>query len=255
MTEKRFPPSAERIRRARKDGKVVKSQLLTNALSYLALIPVLSVSVSWVRSGTLIQWLNYKVLLPGEVIKNAALTALQICVAVLVSVVVVALSVHVLQTRALFRIAPVCHGLRRLDPRSLVTKMCEATKDAPLGVMRALIVIAVAAPAVWGYVQATSLLLWVNQELAFDAVTESCKQVLWRATGVLVVLGTGAYAMAYRKDQRGLMMTLEEVRQEQRDDQGDPHMRSLRKAEAQSIALADLERRVKRAKIIVVRRL
>jgi flagellar biosynthesis protein FlhB len=255
MTEKRFPPSAERIRKARNDGKVVKSQLLTNAFTFLALIPVLSLSVVWFKRGTLIHWLNYKVLLAGDALISATVTALEISALVLISVMATALCVHFLQTRALFCSAAAFQGFRRLHPRSFATRVFDAAKEAPLGVLRALMIVTVAAPVLWSFVHSAALLVSANQEQLSAAIMDGLKEVVGRITAVLLVLGVSAYGFAYRKNQRGLMMTLEEVRQEQREDQGDPHVRSFRKAEAQAISLADLERRVKQAKVVVVRRL
>jgi flagellar biosynthesis protein FlhB len=49
-------------------------------------------------------------------------------------------------------------------------------------------------------------------------------------------------------------MNIEELRQEMREDCGDQHLKSMRKADAQALSLADLEQRVKRSKVVVVQR-
>jgi flagellar biosynthesis protein FlhB len=255
MTEKRFSPSAERIRKARRDGKTVKSQLLTLSVSLLCIIALLSLSVVWFRAGTLIHWFNYKVLLSGDAITAAAFDALKITAAVLVPVMVAAVCSHTLQTRQMFCSAAALRGFHRLNPRAFLTRASDSAKDAPLGVVRSLMIMIVAAPVLWTYAQSSALLLSANQEQLFSAVMGGLKDALVRATTVVLVLGLSAYGFAYRRDRRSLMMTLEEVRQEQREDQGDPHLRSFRRAEAEMTSLADLERRVKQAQVVVVRRL
>ena len=49
-------------------------------------------------------------------------------------------------------------------------------------------------------------------------------------------------------------MSLEELREEYKQEEGDPYVRAARRHEHQMLALGELEKRVRNAKVIVVRR-
>jgi flagellar biosynthetic protein FlhB len=49
-------------------------------------------------------------------------------------------------------------------------------------------------------------------------------------------------------------MSLEEAREEYKEDEGDPHMKSARRHEHEAMILSELARRVRSAKVIVVSR-
>jgi flagellar biosynthesis protein FlhB len=49
-------------------------------------------------------------------------------------------------------------------------------------------------------------------------------------------------------------MSFEELREEHRESEGDPHFRAARRHEHQAMALAEIEKRVRNAKVLVIRR-
>jgi flagellar biosynthetic protein FlhB len=49
-------------------------------------------------------------------------------------------------------------------------------------------------------------------------------------------------------------MSLQEVKEEYKESEGDPHLRAARKHEHQALAMADVERRVKNSKVLVIRK-
>jgi flagellar biosynthesis protein FlhB len=49
-------------------------------------------------------------------------------------------------------------------------------------------------------------------------------------------------------------MTLQEVREEHKEDEGDPHQKSQRKHEHRAMLMSEVEKRVRRAKVVIVRR-
>jgi flagellar biosynthesis protein FlhB len=51
---------------------------------------------------------------------------------------------------------------------------------------------------------------------------------------------------------RGLMMDYQQMKEEHRDTEGDPHAKAYRQAMQRAISMQNLEERVRRAKVIVV---
>jgi flagellar biosynthesis protein FlhB len=74
------------------------------------------------------------------------------------------------------------------------------------------------------------------------------------AVAITVLAGLG-YGVARWKFFRQHSMSLEEVREEYKQDEGDPHVKSARKHEHEALVMGEIERRVKKAKVIVVRKM
>jgi flagellar biosynthesis protein FlhB len=82
--------------------------------------------------------------------------------------------------------------------------------------------------------------------------------VLWGfllTTGaVLLLMGGGDYFLRRWRYQRDLSMSRDELRREQKEQDGDPLFRAVRKGMHEALLMQDLERRVRRSKVIVVER-
>jgi type III secretion protein U len=76
------------------------------------------------------------------------------------------------------------------------------------------------------------------------------------AAAVLLLLAFGVFEWLLNKRNlmRELSMSVDEVRREYREDEGDPILKYTRRAMHESLALQDLERRVRQARVIVVER-
>jgi flagellar biosynthesis protein FlhB len=120
--------------------------------------------------------------------------------------------------------------------------------------MRAGVVLGVTLPALFGFVGMAGELAGVNWGYALIAVDGMLETVLSRVCMALAVVAVGSYYLVHRRFFKDLSMNIEELRQEMREDCGDQHLKSMRKADAQALSLADLEQRVKRSKVVVVQR-
>jgi type III secretion protein U len=49
-------------------------------------------------------------------------------------------------------------------------------------------------------------------------------------------------------------MSFEEVREEYKENEGDPHLRAARRHEHQALAMAEIEKRVRSSKVLVIRK-
>jgi flagellar biosynthesis protein FlhB len=69
---------------------------------------------------------------------------------------------------------------------------------------------------------------------------------------VLMLLGAIDYLLKRRGFFRKLGMSYDEIRREQREDEGDPYVRMMRRSMHEMLAMEQLAQRVKQAKVVVV---
>ena len=88
--------------------------------------------------------------------------------------------------------------------------------------------------------------------------TVALKHAIWaemvRGGGALTVLAMAGYGMARWRFFRQQSMSLEELREEFKQEEGDPHIRAARKHEHEMLVMGEIEKRVRQAKVIIVRK-
>lgn len=75
--------------------------------------------------------------------------------------------------------------------------------------------------------------------------------ILWRATGLAVVLAGADYAWNRRKNEREMKMSKEDVKQEHKDSDGDPLIKAQRRRRAQELSRNRMLRDVMTADVVV----
>lgn len=79
-----------------------------------------------------------------------------------------------------------------------------------------------------------------------------CWKTFFALAGLLLSIALIDWIIARSKYRRSLMMDDEEMRRAMREEEGDPHLKSKRKAIHHSLVGQDLIQRVRRAKVVVV---
>lgn len=87
---------------------------------------------------------------------------------------------------------------------------------------------------------------------AFIALLTLLKPVVLKTAVVLLVLGVADWALAKKRHIKDLMMSHEEVKQEHKNSEGDPHQKSKMKSMRKQLANGGAARGVKKASAIVV---
>jgi flagellar biosynthesis protein FlhB len=129
MSDKPFPPSAKRLARARRDGKVVKSQLVIIAAGWVALLLIIPRMFSWVRNGTLIQWLNYKVFLPQVAFSQSLRECLVSLIVIVAAIAAGGIFAGLAQTRCLFRPSQLTQGFQHYTPGAYLKRVRQSFVD------------------------------------------------------------------------------------------------------------------------------
>jgi flagellar biosynthesis protein FlhB len=170
---------------------------------------------------------------------------------------VVALSsfaVGMAQTRCLFIPAQLFRGIEQYRPGAFLGRVKESSIDAFLGMLRCCLVLVLVAPLVFQVMQIVPSAFQGSEDAASDALYTVTRSVFLRSGYGLLVIAVIAYVLARWRFFKQLRMSLQELRDEYRDDEGDPHTKAARKHEHRNILFSEVEKRVKSSKVVIVRR-
>lgn len=254
MSEKEFPPSIKRLQKARREGKVAKSRMVSLAVTWWALTCVLFTAFAWVRDGTLIQWMNYKAWTPQVALVEASWLGCKV-VCLLVGVVGFSgVAACLVQSRGLFLPSQLLQGAEQYRPGAFIGRVKESFIDAGLGLVRCGVVLALVAPVVVAVMYITPTAFPSGQNEVHGSFHGLIRSVLFRGGYALLVIAVADYSLARWRFFRQMKMSLQEVRDEFKEDEGDPHTKAARKHEHRMLLFSEIEKRVKRSKVVVVRK-
>lgn len=254
MSEKQFPPSVKRLLKARSEGKVVKSPMVSVAASWWVLVVVIIPSVAWVRDGSLVQWSRYTVWTPEVAISEALRLAARSIALLVGAVALSGVVCGVAQTKGLFLPSQLVRGFEQYRPGSFVNRIKQGAIDASVGIIRCCVVLFLLMP-VFAILLGMAPTAWEHLSGgAIPAFSELLWELCIRGGLALTVIAGVAYALARWRFNRQHRMTLQEVREEHKDDEGDPHAKAHRKQEHRAMLFSEVEKRVRRAKVVIVRK-
>jgi type III secretion protein U len=256
VSEKTEPPSAKRLREARREGRIPRSRLLSSSGVTLGALLGLT-SVVPLGFGQLKAW-TVQLLLRQDA-PGAWRAAVEWLVrwagppllgAWLASLAVSAAMVGGLDLNA----EHVLPKFERIDPVAGLKKLFSVRPFIELA--KALLVAGVLTWMVWEAVVdvGPDLLraVWLPGSTGLELGLEQLSALSLRLVGVLGVLGLGDYALARRRHIKDLMMTREEVKREYKESEGDPHHKGQRRAAHRQLAAGGTARGVTKASVVVV---
>ena len=88
-------------------------------------------------------------------------------------------------------------------------------------------------------------------EEVFTTMGEYVMVLITRAIPVAIVVAAGDYAYQWWKLSEKMRMTTQELKDEYKESEGDPHMKAARKARARQIAMAQTLQNVKKADLVL----
>lgn len=258
MSEKTHPPSPRRLSEARKKGQLPRSKLFTSAAVTLGGL-VTTVAFAPDSALRLTVWTTSLLRQPAPAALDATLidavallaraaapTLLGAFFAAVASTLIVAgwqVNVAVL-TPDFSRLDFVAGAKRLFSPQQLFE------------VGKGLLVATVLAFILFGaVVDAAPLALRASAHdgaSALPGLLELWQPTVLKAAVVLLLLGVADQALAHRKHRKDLMMTHEEVKQEHKSSEGDPHHKAKRKSLHKQLASGGPARGVSKATAVVV---
>ncbi len=254
MSEKEFPPSVKRLQKARREGKTVKSRMVSLAAEWWALLLVLFPAFAWVRNGTLVQWMEYRVWAPEVAIVEASWLSCKVIGLLVGMVGVSSFAVGMAQSKGLFLPAQLLRGLEQYKPGAFISRIKQSCIDVALGSIRVCLVLLMVGPIVIAAAHITPSAFQGSESEAYQGFCRLIRGVFVQGGCALSVIAFVAYALARWRFYKQLKMSLQEVKDEHKEDEGDPHTKAARKHEHRALLFSEIEKRVKRSKVVVVRR-
>jgi type III secretion protein U len=257
MSEKTQQPTAKKLKDAQKKGQIPRSKLFTSASVTLG---GLTATMVFADDTTRRMLAFTRSLLSAQ--DTSPVAALEQSVRVLAlgvapslaGALVGAIAATVAQTGLLFQADAIAPKLERLNFVEGVKKLFSVRQL--VDVLKGLLIAVIVALLFWSAVETNAPLAFTAMQhdglTAWTALITVLRPVVLKAAVVLVVLGVADWALARRRHIKDLMMSHEEVKQEHKNSEGDPHQKAKRKSLHKQLANGGTARGVKSASAIVV---
>jgi flagellar biosynthesis protein FlhB len=264
MAEKTEEPTAKRLREARRKGQIAFSPEVPAAAALLVGVAVLAWWVPRLAAEfrTLLQSAAAAVPRAGgdpvslsrDLGRQAAMAALRATGPVLLALGMAGGAFALAQ--AGFHLAParLAPSLQNLSPSRALRRWFSA--QGLTDVLKAVVKIAVILTLGYATVSAalpTIMALHRASLLAFSAtLADTARSFGVKAAVALALVAAADYLLVWRRWRKDLMMTREEVRQEHKEQEGDPLIKAQRRAMHQELAMAQIAAEVRAADALVV---
>jgi flagellar biosynthetic protein FlhB len=249
MSEKQFPPSIQKLRKVRKRGNIVKTQVVNLCATWWGLIILISTCLSWVRIGTLLQWSRYDTWQPEDALLGALVVTFRVILVCAGSLAVLGIASTLLQTNWFISISQIAKGLETLKPGSYWGKVQQGAVGVFWGLIRVMVlVIALVAPMMSFRTIVPSGL----DSTGLALLHQSMGVVVYRCGICLTGIAACAYGLARWRFMQKNKMTLQELKDEFKEAEGDPHFRAAQKQEHRALLFSEIRKRVRASSVVVV---
>ena len=258
--EKTEQPTDHRLRKAREEGQVCKSKDLTQTLLLGALF-----GYTFLAAGDIVKLFAELMIAPSKVyglsfraavsmmVSQTIDSLMRLLLPYMLIVVVVGLMAELMQTGVLFafkalepkadKLNPVTNLQQMFSMKNLVEFLKSNLKVIFLSVLVAIVIrdsmdSMIKIPAAG--IDAVGLAM-IDMMVVLIAYT-------------FIAYGTiAAFDFAYQRHSyiKGLMMSMEEIKQEYKQLEGDPHVKSHRRQLAQEIAMGEMEERTRKSSAVI----
>ncbi|MES2503342.1 MAG: type III secretion system export apparatus subunit SctU [Myxococcota bacterium] len=259
--EKTEEPTPQKLRKAREKGQIAKSQDLTSALIFVGCLGALGGFTTWMvqKMNALLmlsmgslhsQQLDHAVV---AVLREGAWTWLLVSVPVVGTAFVFALIGNYAQVGFLLTLEPLKPQLNKINPISgvkqlfSVKRLVEVLKQLVKFIMVSTVVYFVLRDAVYDLVNMQQLELWEALPIIYDILKDICLKV---AVLFLVIAIADFFWQRYSFN-KSMRMTKYEIKQEYKEAEGDPQMKSERKHLAQEMIMHGSQQAVKKADAVI----
>lgn len=251
MGEKNRKPTPRKLRKARERGEVARSKELTSLAAFVASWICLwfAAGDAWMRLAHIIESA-----LPTSATGATATTpwqarmmgmlvdAIWILLPLFGICVACAVLAGGLQTRGMISITPITPKFERINPGQGVKKLFSTRQWFELGKMLIKTTLLVGMLLYFLTTSVGSILTTV--EAPVGELTRIVAMYVWRLMGwaALIYIASAVmdYAHQYYEFMKQQKMSVEELRQERRDNEGDPHLKNRRRAIARETLLSPL---------------
>lgn len=260
MAEKTEQPTPKKLRDARKKGNVARSQEVVTAALTIALF-----GYFWATWGSFMQRMQELLVFPPnfyempfqEGIKYAFDIGLQMVNAILVPIIMITLIVgifaNVFMTGVLFAGEGIKPSLDKLNPAKGIKKifsiknLIENLKSIIKVVFLSILLIIVITNAIGALVKAPACGMPCLEEV----MAQVLKQTVIYTSAAFIVVAAADFAFQKSQHIKGLKMSKDEIKREYKESEGDPLIKSKRKALHQEMVMSNETSAVRKASVVV----
>lgn len=254
--DKGFKPTQKRLDKARRDGRVLKSRVLTQSVvvcgALLSLI--LLCRFGWVRTEKVINYCftegSHN---PLFCFKVATETVFFAVIGFLLAAALCAVLVEALQVGFRIEFAVLAPKADRLNPASGFRKIGSGLMKLPRFFAGLFIFVVLLFWYFGDLVPKVALSEFFSTEGRSAFAVGLLDKTLAIGAAFLLICGACDYLLQHRKFYRELSMSADDLRREHKDSEGDPHFKAMRKAIHESMAHEDLVKRVRGSRFVVVK--
>lgn len=264
--DKTEQPTPKKLEDARKKGQVSKSTDMTQAVLFLTAATVLSFAGPGLvdqLKAFMIESFDPKVLAASfnsnlllTRIENASIKFLLLSLPLLMALAVAAVAVDFAQIRGLvFTPDALSPKFDKLNPIAGLQNILFKPKTY-LELIKNLLKFTIVLWLAYSTLMSDLRDLIVSSRLGIEDVAGFAPKLLFgllfKVGGVFLIFGAADFALQKKLFLKSLMMSKEEIKQEFKDEEGDPHVKSHRKAEYRALLRESAVKQVPQAKAVVV---
>lgn len=257
-------PTEAKIRKAREEGKVAKSPDITGAL--VLLLPMVAIAfLATSMWQTLVEMARFylgqattadPVQGGGPISGTFFLYLVRLLWPALTVALVAAIGANLLQVGALFTTKPIIPDFKRIVPHfGRWLKRSLFSSEALFNVAKQLVKVAVIATVAIINIQAEWVhlinLLHVSFGLAAETLWRIGLNIILQCAVVMLVLAVPDYLFQRHQHKESLKMSLQEVKEERKQQEGDPLIRSRLRERMREILRRNMMQNVPKADVII----
>jgi flagellar biosynthetic protein FlhB len=260
--DKSEKPTLQRLKKAREQGQFLSARGMITAVEFIAalvlmakLLPPWMLKMEGITAGLLQsamtgdmadgQWMK----LVGDLFRQALLPLTYFGLALLAVVGAANLAI----TQMGFSLQKLVPQFNRLNPASRLKDMPAQNLKSVLEAVVLIGVLALSITTIYRDNLATLMRLpFETPAASAPQIGDMVQSLLWKAAGIFVLFGSVDFFRQYRKHMSSLKMSKEEIKQENKQNEGDPHIKGKIKRLRRDLLRRQMMREVPNATAVIV---
>ena len=252
--EKQHKPTQKKIDKVRKEGQTIKAPSLARVMAIAMILPIVigGLPYYWVESRILLEYcFNGGQTSVGSCMHEGSRLGLTALLFVLSAASLGGIAVEVCQVGWKPQASLLRPKIERLNPISGAKKLFQGFRDVALRIPFVVALVTVAVFFLTQEVENTILYTVSGQTNVAEGVLGGVKVVVL----ILALYAATEYFLKRRRFFIDQSMSTQDLRDEYKDSEGDPQLKSMRQAMHEELAMQEIVKRVKSAKVIVIERM
>ena len=250
-----FDPSVKKRKEVRKKGKVIKSQILTQSFGFfMVLLCIINgLAYLWINNQHMLEWC---LSVPSEHLAACtssigSQTFLVLFIS-LASGAVAVLIAEVCQVKVEFFWEPICFQFERLSPMSGFKRITQGIAKSWLLILKLILVLMLAKYFILEFSELAHASFLTPRSGQSVVLLKELIRIVYLCSALLLFFGAIEYLFNRKRFMKENSMSLDEMRREHKEEEGDPHVRSHRKALHEAMVMQEMVKRVRSSKVIIV---